>query len=206
MWSSAGRLRRRSSGRPIPTAMADFADHLDVINLSVGCSIYGSSFELSCERAVDNAALVGVAVAAAAGNNGDGFYNTGSPESSVRALSVGASGVRPRLWLERYDQCAGHDRRRYYASVSGLSAPSCRSRRCRGEPIRRTRAARFSNASEVAGRIVLVDWWDCGLDVKAAKPRRPGAVGVIVCRSRFRTCPLTMPGRWRCRYPGGHGP
>ncbi len=142
MWSSAT-ITQAIEWAADPDGDGNFADHLDVINLSVGCSVYGSSFELSCERAVDNAALAGVAVAAAAGNNSDGFYNTGSPESSVRALSV----ERPvcALIMARAPR-----------SMRRPRSPALYTRRYQGfgtlvpvtqmwwRAIRRTRAARFS--------------------------------------------------------------
>jgi len=71
-----------------PDQDGDFSDHVDVINMSLG-STYGSLTDPTA-IASDNAALIGVVVVAAAGNEGDVYYATGSPGASERAISVAA--------------------------------------------------------------------------------------------------------------------
>ena len=74
-----------------PNGDGDFSDHLDVVNLSVGSS-YGS-YDDPSSIAVDNAALAGVIVAAAAGNSGDVYYIVNSPGVADRAISVAATSL-----------------------------------------------------------------------------------------------------------------
>ena len=64
------------------------ADGVDVINLSLG-GPYGSADSVDA-RALDNAALAGVTVVAAAGNEGAGAYLVGSPSSADSAIAVAA--------------------------------------------------------------------------------------------------------------------
>jgi subtilisin family serine protease len=73
-----------------PNNDGDFSDHLDVINMSLGGS-YGTADDPDTE-ACNRAALAGVIVVAAAGNDGDGFFITGSPATADRAISVGSVG------------------------------------------------------------------------------------------------------------------
>ena len=72
-----------------PNGDGDFSDRLDVVNLSLGAP-FGSPLDPSAV-ASDNAALAGVVVVAAAGNQGDVFYVVSSPSVAARAISVGAS-------------------------------------------------------------------------------------------------------------------
>ena len=72
-----------------PNGDGDFSDRLDVINLSLGAP-FGSPLDPAAV-ASDNAALAGVVVVAAAGNQGDVFYVVSAPSVAARAISVGAS-------------------------------------------------------------------------------------------------------------------
>ena len=74
-----------------PNGDGDFADHLDVVNLSVG-SPYGSYNDPS-SIAADNASLAGVIVVAAAGNSGDAYYVVNSPGVADRVISVAATSI-----------------------------------------------------------------------------------------------------------------
>lgn len=74
-----------------PNQDGDFSDRLDVVNLSVG-SPYGAA-ESPTTVAMNNAALAGVVVVAAAGNSGDAYYIVSSPGTADRAVSVAASAI-----------------------------------------------------------------------------------------------------------------
>ena len=71
-----------------PDGDGDFADRVDVINLSLG-SPYGELYDPS-SIAADHAAQLGVIVVASAGNSGDDFFVVGSPSNADRAISVAA--------------------------------------------------------------------------------------------------------------------
>jgi PfpI family intracellular protease len=72
-----------------PNKDGNFADHLDVINMSLGSSFSGPDDPDAI--ASDNAALAGVAVAVSAGNSGDTYFISGGPTSSSRVLSTAAT-------------------------------------------------------------------------------------------------------------------
>ena len=72
-----------------PNQDGDFADHMDVVNLSLG-SPYGWEYDTSAVAA-NNAALAGVVVVASAGNNGDIQLISSAPASAERAISVAAT-------------------------------------------------------------------------------------------------------------------
>ncbi len=72
-----------------PNQDGNFADHVDVINLSLG-STYGALDDPSTVAA-ENAALLGVAVVAAAGNAGDTFYTVDSPSVADQVISVAST-------------------------------------------------------------------------------------------------------------------
>ncbi|HEX5833345.1 MAG TPA: S8 family serine peptidase, partial [Pyrinomonadaceae bacterium] len=69
-----------------PNGDGDPADHVDVINMSLG-SNFGTATDASA-TASSNAALAGVIVVTSAGNAGDTHYIVGSPSTSQRAISV----------------------------------------------------------------------------------------------------------------------
>jgi len=71
-----------------PNGDGDFADHVDVINLSLG-SPYGS-FDDPTAIAGANAVAAGVIVVASAGNSSDVHYVTGSPAVADAVISVAA--------------------------------------------------------------------------------------------------------------------
>ncbi len=72
-----------------PNGDGDFADRLDVINLSLG-SAFGSGYDASAVAA-DNAAKAGIVVVASAGNQGDTYYAVSSPGTAGQAIAVAAS-------------------------------------------------------------------------------------------------------------------
>ncbi|MCB0158548.1 MAG: S8 family serine peptidase, partial [Caldilineaceae bacterium] len=71
-----------------PNGDGDFADKVDVINMSIG-SPYGTTDDPTAV-ASDNAALAGVIVVASAGNSGNVFFAASSPAVADRAVSVAA--------------------------------------------------------------------------------------------------------------------
>ncbi len=74
-----------------PNGDGDFADRVDVINLSLGSAFGGP--EDTTSRAVEAAAATGVIVVASAGNAGDVYYAMGSPAAAPHAISVAATVV-----------------------------------------------------------------------------------------------------------------
>lgn len=75
-----------------PDGDGDPADHVDVINMSLGAS-YGQPFDDDLSAAVDNATALGVLTVASAGNSADKPYANGTPSSAATALSVAQTQV-----------------------------------------------------------------------------------------------------------------
>ncbi|PLT31695.1 S8 family serine peptidase [Peribacillus deserti] len=64
-------------------------DKVDVLNLSLGNRVNGPDLPIS--KALDRAAALGITAVASNGNSGPGMWTVGSPGTSSRAISVGAS-------------------------------------------------------------------------------------------------------------------
>jgi hypothetical protein len=72
-----------------PNGDGDFADRMDVINLSLG-SPYGDAYDTTA-AAADNAAATGVIVVASAGNSRDNYFIVGAPSTGDGVISVAAT-------------------------------------------------------------------------------------------------------------------
>jgi subtilisin family serine protease len=72
-----------------PDQDGDISDHVDVMNLSLGAR-FGSPYDPSAV-AINNAASMGIVVAASAGNSGDVMYIHDSPGNAEKAIAVAAS-------------------------------------------------------------------------------------------------------------------
>ena len=75
-----------------PNGDGSVADHVDVINMSLG-SDYGQSGDDDLSQAVEVATAAGTLVVASAGNGGDKPYKAGTPASAPAALSVAQTAV-----------------------------------------------------------------------------------------------------------------
>jgi subtilisin family serine protease len=75
-----------------PNLDGDPADHVDIINMSLG-SLYGHAFDDDLSLAVDNASAIGVLTVAAAGNGADKPYVADTPGNTSTALSVAQTNV-----------------------------------------------------------------------------------------------------------------
>jgi uncharacterized repeat protein (TIGR01451 family) len=170
-----------------PSGTGDFSDHLDVINMSLGAPFGG--LDDSSAEASDNAALVGVAVAIAAGNDGDTFFIGGSPASASYAIAA-AAGVDPgvpgaNLQVNAPASVAGG----YAAAADGFgngapppggqtagvvlvqSATGTADQGCDGH---------YTNAAAIHGSIALIMRGTCGFQAKVGNAQAAGAIGAIV--------------------------
>jgi len=177
-----------------PNMDGDFADHLDVINMSLGSS-YGSAYDSSA-IAADNAALAHVIVVASAGNAGDVHYVIGSPSVADRVISVagnddgaaildgfrvtapaGIAGVYPASESVAYDWTSAAlpiTGKLVYPEVGPNPALD-----------QRTGCYTFNitNTQMISGNIVLLDWTEpsCGGSVaRTAFAVAAGAKGAIL--------------------------
>jgi subtilisin family serine protease len=167
-----------------PNGDGNFADRVDVINMSLG-SDFGHETDAT-SVAADNAVEAGVIVVTSAGNDGDSTFITGSPGTSPRVISVASSvdaadvidGFRenaptPTTWPASFS--VAYD-------WAGMAAPVTAD--LVYPPDQRSACAAFSSANQalIAGKIVLVDWTEgeCGSVARGANLVAAGAVGAIL--------------------------
>lgn len=171
-----------------PNGDGNFADHLDVINMSLGSS-YGSNDDSSA-IASNRAAELGVIVVTSAGNSDDSYYNTGSPGVATRAMTT-ASSVDSLAIVDGFSVTSGALNGVQIASFSFAynwagSAPS-------SAPLvfvadyTGCAAATPAQAGQISGKVVLVDWAPagsstqyCGSATRAESAATAGAAGIIM--------------------------
>ena len=136
-----------------PDGDGSVADHVDVINMSLG-SDYGTAIDDDLSQAVENATAVGTLTVASAGNGTDKPYVVGTPSAAPSALSVAQTAV-PSAIQALMDVTAPAGIAGLYAAVfqpwsapltsqgrsSTAMAPAVRRRRSADEP-RRLRSLR----------------------------------------------------------------
>ena len=182
-----------------PNQDGNFADHLDVISMSLGAS-FGSPDDPD-EVASNNAASAGVIVVAAAGNDGDGFFITGDPAAADRAISVAAAG-----------DPGASDYFFHVASPSGFGSdiqatpagfgPPLPAAGLAGDLVQTSPAdacGPLTNGSAIGGKIALIDRGGtkpdgstCTFVWKVAAAQAAGAAGVIVDNNRDSTVRVIM--------------
>jgi subtilisin family serine protease len=80
-----------------PNGDGDFSDSVDVISMSLGarCSAYGYPEDCGpndpLSRSADNIAELGITIVVSAGNDGPGYSTVGSPGTSRKVITIGAS-------------------------------------------------------------------------------------------------------------------
>jgi subtilisin family serine protease len=170
-----------------PDGNFEFSDHLDVVNLSLGAPFGGSAMDPDID-AVNNAALAGVVVVAAAGNSGDTFYDVGSPSSADWAIGVAssfdASAITGALRVNAPAAIAA-----LYAADEAEFGPDLAST----GPL--TGAARYpsssgqnkgcstfnqANAALIRGKIAIIDRGSCSFKTKVNNAQAAGAIGALI--------------------------
>ena len=169
-----------------PNGDGDFSDHLDVINMSLG-SPFGAAFD-SSSTAAQNAALAGVLVVVAAGNNGDTHYTVSSPGAATRAITVAAS-TDDGFPAMRINSPAGIAGLKPIGKSSGwggaLTDPGVTAAVVATVPADGCNT--ITNIATVAGKIAFIDRGGtapggaaCGFELKAKNAQNAGAIGVII--------------------------
>jgi subtilisin family serine protease/PKD repeat protein len=170
-----------------PNQDGDFSDRLDVINMSLG-SPYGEPDD-PLVAAANNAASVGILVACSAGNSGDSTYIVGSPAAAARAItaasSVDSTGVFGGFVVTTPATVAGN-----YPSQEGAFGPKLSltgdvSAALAYPSQDRDACIPFASAqaTELSGRVALVDRGTCTFESKVRNCQDVGAVGVIVANN-----------------------
>ncbi|HVT58124.1 MAG TPA: S8 family serine peptidase [Thermoanaerobaculia bacterium] len=168
-----------------PNGDSDFSDHLDVVNMSLASS-YGGPSDLTAQ-ASDNAAQVGVIVVAAAGNDGDVYFISGSPATSGRTISV-AAGVDPGVLVFQLHVNAPPAIAGDYTEAPSFFTPAA--------PVQSGQTAdvvyaapndacsALTNAAAVNGKIALVDRGTCSFVTKVQNVQAAGAIAAVVANDQ----------------------
>jgi subtilisin family serine protease len=180
-----------------PNDDGDFSDHVDVINMSLGAA-FGSSFDASAVAA-ENAALAGVLVVVAAGNNGDTHYTVGAPGSAARAITVAASQDNgfPALRVNGPSSIAGFKAiGKPTAWGVQLTDPGVTGQVVAAIP--QDACTPITNAAALSGKIAFIDRGGVatcvGFEGKALAAQNAGAIGVIIGNVATSATPLIPPG------------
>jgi subtilisin family serine protease len=182
-----------------PNKDGSFADHLDVVNMSLG-SDYGTADDPDVV-ASNNAALAGVVVVAAAGNAGDGYFITGSPATADRAISAASSGdpgaTAYNVHVNSPSAISGDADAVPAAFGPQLSDAGITSDLVLATP--NDGCTAFTNASAVKGKIALVirggskpDGTSCTFVSKVSNAQTAGATAVVVTNNRDGNALVTM--------------
>lgn len=165
------------------------ADHVDVINMSLGSS-FGTADDLQI-RAVDNAGRSGVLVVVSAGNDGPGAYLTGTPATADTAVAVAAmdagTPTRPGADLTLPDGAVVHGQNSngvpfaaFTAAVTVASDPGHLG--CDG-----------SGYGNARGKIVLTVRGTCDRVTRAALGDSTGALAVVMVNTAAGLPPFEGP-------------
>ncbi len=182
-----------------PNNDGNFADHLDVISMSLG-SEYGVPDDPDAQAA-DRAAALGVIVVTAAGNSGDAYYVMNTPGIAGRGIAVAATGdpgvTYVDLRVNTPAAVAGD-----YDGQPALFGPALPATPISGTVVYanpNTGCSAFSNASAVKGNIAIVDRNHldanpCNFTVKVKNAQNAGAVAVIVADDVAESFLVSMAG------------
>ncbi|NIA25334.1 MAG: S8 family serine peptidase, partial [Gammaproteobacteria bacterium] len=168
-----------------PNQDGSIDDHVDVINMSLGAP-FGSPNDPSA-IASKNASRLGVVVVASAGNEGDIPYVTGAPAVAPGAISVAASFddgyVMSAIKVNSPSSLAGFKGAVEGAITKPLSVT--------GDVTADVAAAdpydgcgSLINATEIDGKIALIERGTCWFSTKILNAQAAGAVAVIVVNNR----------------------
>ncbi len=179
-----------------PNGDGNTSDHLDVVNLSLGSDFADHTSGDPERDAVDLLVQSGCVVVIAAGNGGDTAYKVSSPSTAPRAISVAnstdtiafATAVQvtaPPSVAGKYDMVEGA----FSKPLSQL--PAIHAAVAMAKPA--LVCGPLSNASELAGKIALIDRGTCNFEDKVRVVQDAGAVGAIVANN-VDGPPFTMAG------------
>ncbi len=164
-----------------PNGDGDLSDHVDIINLSLGGD-YGTVADDDLSLAVERAnSSAGILVVASAGNGGNKPYITGTPGAAPGALSVAQTQVpsartyplvitAPAGLAGSYANTETVDWAPIGAGFTG-EIVYVGGTGCPEEP---------AYASDVTGRIALVDRGDCSVSLKTDRAAKAGAIAVLI--------------------------
>ncbi len=173
-----------------PNGDGDLADHLDVVNLSLGSDF--SAQDDPDSLFVRKITAAGVLVVASAGNGGDFYDVGGSPANTPEALAV-ANTRDAFAMLDGVEVAGRQEPGQYSQNYTGFDALDLT-----GPVVALTDAANpdgcaaFSEADKaaVAGKLAWLEWDDsdatrkCGSGARTDNAEAAGAVGVVLSSTR----------------------
>lgn len=174
-----------------PNGDGDFADHLDVVNLSLG-SGWGFDDPADTElEAVNTLAQLGCVVSISAGNDGNTHYILGAPGVAARAITV-ANSMDNGITSLAIHVTAPADIAGNYSAVEGdITADLATVGPKSGEVVATVPAdacidadASLDNAAALAGKIALINRGSCNFSDKILKAQAAGAIAVVMVNNR----------------------
>ncbi len=164
-----------------PNGDGNFADQLDVVNLSLG-SGFGTSSDVEA-IIYTNAVNAGLTVVASAGNAADVYFISGSPAATPAVISVAATqnGGGPAVQVNTPAAIAGLKAATTAEFGPPISTPIT-SDLVAAAPYNGCSA--FTNAAAVAGKIALVQRGTCTFLAKTQNARAAGAIGVVIVNNQ----------------------
>lgn len=176
-----------------PNQDGNFDDHLDVVNASLGTAYSLSS--LFNDTALANLAKAGTLFVAAAGNEGQNFYDASSPGTTPSVLSVAASADNEFLALEVLTPATAA--KKVPAAEGGFTTRLADTGAISGELVQVSPpngCNSFTNAAAVNGKIALMDRGSCPFVKKFENAIAAGAIAGVVVDNEVNTLPLAMSG------------
>ena len=164
-----------------PNGDGDPADHLDVVNLSLGSSFRTSSNAEA--RIFTNAVNAGVAVVISQGNAGDYFFVGGSPGATPSVITVAASSVGYYLASVQVTspQAIAGSLPAGTAAFGATTWTAVTGDVVATQPV--DACAALTNASALQGKVALIARGTCGFSAKAYAAQQAGAVAVLITNS-----------------------
>ncbi len=166
-----------------PNGDGDLSDRVDVINMSLG-SIWGTASADDPEQvAVNLISSLGTFVAVSAGNESDSSYVVGQPSISDAAISVAASTTgfvtMPVVQYDNNTQFAPYNPGNPFTTA--VTAVLVDVDMVDGTPTGELCTTTVGNpASDLLGKVALVQRGGCDFAVKIANAATLGAVGIII--------------------------
>lgn len=183
----------------------DFSDKLDVVNLSLGAP-YGNTY-IMYNHAIRNLVRSGTVVVAAAGNNGDTPFVTGSPAVVDEAISVAAS-------IDNSEQNTQFPAIELSSSAGQIVAEAIEgdiTKKLSTYPALSGEVVYIGLADQdpspeaqkrLKGQIALADRGGVAFADKIAMAVKHGAVGIIVANNAPNEAPIVMGGEGRFEIAG----
>ena len=178
-----------------PNGDFDFADRLDVVNLSLGSEFGTLDPESTDIAAANRLAELGCVVVCAAGNDENIFFSVSAPGVAERAISVANTihqGKGQALEVLSPAGIAG----KYYFVEGAITKPLTNSGPVTGKLVYmqpRIGCGPPANAAALAGNIALIDRGTCFFSEKIMYAQAAGAVAVVMVNN-LETAPIVMGG------------